>query len=602
MVLFRLLFATLVFAFGALAPCFADVASEQEGRYRRLPPGKEISPQRALEGMALALGKSNPAGFAEQVQVLDHPEFDRAMRLLTSRVPEKPSAFQASARTVEPVKRGEILLAVFWARAFGASDSAEGTFVFESLNVAAERSVNYRFECEREWRRFFVPFLVSHDAAAGEGAIRFYAGYGPQVLDIAGLRVASYGTTLSFADLPYTPLAYRGRNPDSPWRAQAATWIEKERKAPLTVVVRNSKGKVVPWTDVRIRQLQHSFAFGIAVTPQSLLDESDDGDAYRERIQDDFNLVEINSGLDWGSTPEAREAALDAATWLNDYEITTRSHALFAAEGQLPADFAALRGNRAELRAKVLEHTKEKVTAAKGLVQEWSVPIALAAEGELGVGLLGEVLRTARDADPQAKLIIHAGNVLADGVDVAQQNAVVQAIRSLMQSKAPVQGIALGSHFGEQLLSPDKIWAVLDRFAELKLPLSVTDFEIDTWDEMAQADYTRDFALAVFAHPSTTSLTLSGFWAKTHPIPNAALYAPDWTSRPIARAWQELMDKRWQSSMTISTNGKGLAKTKAFMGYYAIEVRGGGKPKVVYAKLGKNGKWLDVSLPAPTAK
>ena len=74
MVLFRLLFATLLFAFGALAPCIADVASEQEGRYRRLPPGKEVSPQRALEGMALALGKSNPAGFAEQVQVIDHPQ------------------------------------------------------------------------------------------------------------------------------------------------------------------------------------------------------------------------------------------------------------------------------------------------------------------------------------------------------------------------------------------------------------------------------------------------------------------------------------------------------------------------------------------------
>src|SRR6187399_995272 len=168
MVHFRLLLAMLAFAFGAVSPARADVASEQESRYRRLPPGKEISPQRALEGMALALGKSNQSGFAEQVQVTDNSEFDRAMRVLTRRVPEKPSAFQASSRTVEPVKRGEILLAVFWARAAGASESAEGTFVFESLDDAAERSVHYRFECEREWRRFFVPFLASHDTPAGE--------------------------------------------------------------------------------------------------------------------------------------------------------------------------------------------------------------------------------------------------------------------------------------------------------------------------------------------------------------------------------------------------------------------------------------------------
>jgi hypothetical protein len=193
------------------------------------------------------------------------------------------------------------------------------------------------------------------------------------------------------------------------------------------------------------------------------------------------------------------------------------------------------------------------------------------------------------------------GNVLADGVDVAQQAATIQAIRSLLQTKAPIQGIALGSHFGEQLLAPDRIWAVLDRFAELRLPLSVTDFEVDTWDEQAQADYTRDFAMAVFAHPGTSSLSLAAFWAKIHPIPNAALYAADWTPRPSARAWQELMDKKWSSSATITTNGKGVAKTKAFMGYYAIEIRGGAKPKVVYTKLGKSGRWLDISMPSASS-
>jgi hypothetical protein len=45
-----------------------------------------------------------------------------------------------------------------------------------------------------------------------------------------------------------------------------------------------------------------------------------------------------------------------------------------------------------------------------------------------------------------------------------------------------------------------------------------------------------------------------------------------------------------------------MAKIKGFLGYYAIEVRGGGKPKVVYARLTKNGKWLDISLPSPKSE
>ena len=598
----RLTIAALLIAFGAMLPARGDVAAEQEARYRRLPPGTEISPQRTLEGMALALGKTNPAGYAEQVPVTDHPEFDRAMRLLTRRVPEDPAGFQASARSVAPVKAGEILLAVFWARATGAPDSAEGTLVFESASDATQRSVKYRFECEHEWRRFFVPFLAAHDAPVGEAVLRIFAGYGPQVLEIAGLRLVSYGKALSFPDLPYTPLAYRGRKPDSPWRGQAAEWIEKGRKATLTIVVRNSKGKVVPWTPVRIHQLQHAYGFGIAVTPPALLDETENGDAYREHLLEDFNMAEVNAGFDWGATPANRDAALDAANWLGENELLARSHALFAADGQLPTDLAALREKRGELRMKVLDHVREKVTATKGLIAEWSVPIALSAESELGAALLGEVLRAAKEADPQARLLVHAGNVLADGVDVAQQTAVVQAIRALLQTKAPVNGIALGSHFTEQLLAPDKIWAVLDRFAELRLPLSITDYEVNTWDEGAQADYTRDFAMAVFAHPATSSLSLSAFWAKVHPIPNVALYAADWSPRASARAWQELMQKRWVSSGTISTNGKGLAKTKAFLGYYAIEVRGGGKPKVVYTKLTKAGRWMEIVMPSASAQ
>jgi endo-1,4-beta-xylanase len=598
----RLALVMLLLVLTAVAPARGDVAAEQEARFRRLPTGTDVSPPRALEGMALALGKTNPAGIAEQVAVPDGLEFDKAIRLLTRRATEQPTGFQAGARTIAEVKKNDLLLAVFWARASGASESAEGAFVFEPVAEGQARSVHYRFECEREWRRFFVPFLVAQDAPAGEAFLRFRAGYGPQVLEIGGLRLISYGNRIPLSEMPYTPLAYKGRREDAPWRAEAAASIEKERKAQFTIVVRNYKGKVVPWTEVRIRQLQHTYGFGAAIAPTQLLADSEDGDTFRWHLMDSFNQAELNAGLDWGATPQAQETALDAGQWLLDNDLAARSHALFGADGQLPPDLAILRGQRAELRSKVLDHVREKVTSAKGIISEWSIPIALSAETELGVGLLGEVLRTAHEADPEARLLVHAGNVLVDGVDLAQQTAVINAIRSLLENKAPVQGIALGSHSGEQLLPPDRIWAALDRFAELRLPLTITDHEVDAWDEGAQADYTRDFTTAVFAHPSTVGCSLAAFWAKDHAVPNAALYTDQWAARPNMRAWNDLVQKKWATNTTVSTNGKGMAKIKAFLGYYAIEVRGGSKPKVVYARLGKNGKWLDISLPSPKSE
>lgn len=53
-----LLFLTLA------VPAFADMAA-QDARFKKLPAGREISPPRALEGMALALAKTNKNGVAE---------------------------------------------------------------------------------------------------------------------------------------------------------------------------------------------------------------------------------------------------------------------------------------------------------------------------------------------------------------------------------------------------------------------------------------------------------------------------------------------------------------------------------------------------------
>ena len=596
------LLAMIAYLFGLAPSSGADAVAEQEGRYKRRPAGKEVSPPRALEGMALGLGRTNPAGIAELVPVADAPGFEKAMRLITRHVPEKPGAFQAAARTVANVKKNDLMLAIFWARAAGVSESAEGAFTFELAAEPHTRAIYHRFECEREWRRFFVPFVAASDSAAGEAVLRFHAGYGPQVLELGGLRVINYEAAVAFTDMPYTPLTYKGRNADAPWRAHATAAIEKERKAQFTILVLNSRGKPMPWTEVRVRQLQHAFGFGTVVTPTALLDDSDHGELYRWHVLESFNQVEMSEGLDWEGPAEKRAATLEAAEWLSEYEVQVRSHALFAAEGQLPSDLASIRQDRTEFRRRILEHVREKVGAAKGMVAEWSVPIALSADTELGVGLLAEVLRTAREADPQARLLVHAGNVLADGVDQAQLTAVIQAIRSLLETKAPVQGIALGSHSSERLLAPEKIQDVLDRFAELRLPITVTDHEIDTWDEDAQADYTRDFLTTVFAHPATVACSVGGLWATDHSPANGAFYNASWSERLHFKSWREQVQKKWWSTATVTTNGKGVAKHKGFLGYYAIEVRGAGKPKVVYAKLGKTGKWLQIVLPAPNAK
>ena len=57
---------TFIFLVALAAPLFADMAA-QDARFRKLPQGRDVCPPRALEGMALALGKTSLFGVAEYV-------------------------------------------------------------------------------------------------------------------------------------------------------------------------------------------------------------------------------------------------------------------------------------------------------------------------------------------------------------------------------------------------------------------------------------------------------------------------------------------------------------------------------------------------------
>ena len=56
--------------------------------------------------------------------------------MTTRKVPENPWGFQTYAKCAVPVKKGEVLLAVFWARSGGCtSEEAEGEILFSSLRA-----------------------------------------------------------------------------------------------------------------------------------------------------------------------------------------------------------------------------------------------------------------------------------------------------------------------------------------------------------------------------------------------------------------------------------------------------------------------------------
>lgn len=579
----------------------ADIAT-QDARFKKLPLGHEVSPPRALEGMALALGRSNKMGVAEYVDTKGAPGFEKALRLTTRKTLSNARKLQTYAKGATPVKRGEVMLAVFWARAAGTSDEAEGTFIFESSKAPQTKSVNYRFDCGKSWEKFYVPFVAALDHGADDIALHFQSGTSPQTLEIGGLRILGYGKNVALGEMPYTPLTYKGRSADAAWRKEAAESIEKNRKAQLTIVVHSTSGKLLPWAEVKVRQVRHAYGFGSAVSLSSLLDEGADADTYRSIIASSFNRVAVGSDLKWPDFEANRQRALDTVKWLREAGVAVRGQALIEPSWKhLPNNLQNLQENPEALRRRVIEHVRDATGVFKGQIAEWDVLNEAVTNTDLqrvlGDGILAEAFKAARETDPQARLFINDRNILSHGgVNAEHQDAYFKMIRALLDAKAPVQGIGMQGHFNEQFTSPTRVWEILNRFGALGLPIQITEHDINAWDDEVMADYTRDFMTAVFAHPATSGFFTSAFWEKRHPIPNAAQWDAGWKLRGHGRVWYDLVFKKWWTNVNTETGKGGFAKVRGFLGDYKVEVRSGSKTKTVDAKINKGGSRVEIAL------
>jgi GH35 family endo-1,4-beta-xylanase len=205
----------------------------------------------------------------------------------------------------------------------------------------------------------------------------------------------------------------------------------------------------------------------------------------------------------------------------------------------------------------------------------------------------------AHQVDPKPVLFLndYAGLVNL-GEDTPHKDAFEKTLRDLKAHGAPIGGLGIQSHFGDELTPPALLVKELDRWAALGLQIQITEFDIDIPDEKIQAQYTRDFMTAVFSHPAVTAIIIWGFWENAHWRPRAALYRKDWSIKPNGEAWNDLVLKEWHTDVTAQTDAAGLAATRAFMGKYQITVTYQGQTKAWPLDLSTQGADFSAVMPA----
>lgn len=547
-----------------------------------------------------------------KVQV-EGEDFTEALRAVVLQGSENPWDVQIQTKSVAPVEKGDVLLATFTfrvTRTSGGGGDGETEFVFELGRDPWTKSASYAVRAGNDWTTIRVPFEASSSYAPGEAQANFRLGYAPQTIEIAAVTVENFGKQLVLADLPTTSPTYRGMRDNAPWRAAAEQRIEAHRKAELTVLVKDANGRRVPSANVRVTLRRHAFGFGTLTSAARLLDDSDP--KYLETLCELFSSVTLENDLEWRAlageygaeyTAERTRAALSL---LAERGLPVHGGALVRPAWDAVPSALRQTTEPAALRQAVAAHVKTTVGAHAGQLASWSVVDSPYDRRDL-LELLGESVMTswfelARAADPKAKLLLETAGALNVGPLADRQRAHAEStLKQLLAAGAPIDALGVQAPYAAKLTAPEDVIETLARLGKLGKPIVVTRFDPMLDDEALTASYLRDFYLAVFSSPAAQGLTLWGFWDREHWRSRAALFHHDWTPKPAAAAYRNLIGERWHTDETGQTNATGSLTTRGFLGEYLVEAQLGEQSAQGTATLTADGGTVELTLAKTTA-
>lgn len=548
------------------------------------PGGRDLLASGSLAGAKVSAPKDKGEATSEIQRVSDAP-WAEYWRVHVKQRPANSWSVQVASEVRGAIAKGDTCLLVFYARAVeGTASGAASVEVREAPKYPKLGST--QFQVSTQWQPVILPFVATEDGPEGKSAVSIHLGGEVQKVDIGGLRLLNYGPGFPVQTLPQPRFTYEGREPDAAWRVEALERIEKHRKGDFSFSLVNHDGSPVAQVPVEMVLKRHAFGFGSAVTAKWMADTSPDGERYRAIVDECFSRVVFENDMKpepWksGKDPQAtggyRKEWLDASlAWLAKRHFSVRGHYLCWGPFE---EWSSLSKDRPQaIREKVLAHMSDIAPALEDHVTEWDAlnhPAGWEAKSTintvLGDDFYAEVFRDAGKLT-RHPLWINEDQVFRPG---RQQEEYFQIIEKLIASGVRPDGIGNQAHFDSSFLpSPTQMLANSDRFAKLVPALQITEFDVTTrGDESLAADFTRDLLITTFSHPSYKGFVLWGFWEGAHWKPETALWRKDWSEKPAAKVWRDLVGNQWRTKVQSKSDDQGHSAFRGFFGTYDITVR-----------------------------
>ncbi|MBI4660151.1 MAG: endo-1,4-beta-xylanase [Verrucomicrobia bacterium] len=358
-----------------------------------------------------------------------------------------------------------------------------------------------------------------------------------------------------------------------------------------------------PNTEVRVEQLRHEFWFGAALANQAFSGglSAEDAAQYKKVFLANFNAAVTENALKWHvmepQMGKVNYSVVEAILkWTEEHEIPLRGHNIYwgipnrVQPWQKALDEAALRET---LKARGLEVGRRY----RGRFAEYDLNNEMMHanyyEDRLGPEITREMALWVREGDPNAVLYLNDYDILTGN----RLEDFVAHIRKMEKLGVPFGGIGVQGHLHGDSFDPVVLQRALDRLAEFKRPIRITEFNfpgqrskyygkhgarLTDEEEQAKAKALVEYFRICFAHPAVHGILLWGFWEGANWIPVSSLYRHDWSPTPAAEAYRDLVFNKWWMKARARTDAQGRCELRAFYGKHRVTA--GGREVVVEFK------------------
>ena len=495
-----------------------------------------------------------------------------AVRLEIPDKAENPWEIKIATPNPRAVVGGDTVALRAWARS--ATDNLV-TFVFQKSSGDYKKYISQPVKLTPEWKEYrFVGQLDGASGLPADGSnFELQLGHDKGTVELAKVRVESYGSAARAAVIklngPETVDYYGGRAHGDEWRAPALARIEQLRKAPLRVRVINGQGEPVTGAAIAVNMTRPSFRWGTAAPAALMADHSGpDAVKFQQILKSHFNAVTFENDLKWREVSANDQKNIDdALAWLRANDIEVRGHNLVwgsfkflpkSLDGKPVSDLTD-----DEWKAAIARRISAQAGRYKGQVYAWDVVNEATTERDLwdkiGWDNFVQTFRQAQQADTNARLSYNDYFALNRMGETPRWTREREVIQMLLDAKAPLDTIGEQAHLGTPLIPMAQILKNLDEIAALGKPIEITEFDLGLPDDEVNGQYVRDFLIAAYSHPEVQSITQWGFWRGAHwrADEGGGLFNRDWTPRPAALAYEDLVLNQWWTREKGATDKDG---------------------------------------------